>query len=271
MRADLHMHSVYSDGKLKVNELIEYASTKNVNYIALTDHDSPRGINEALEEVKKYGITLIRGIEFSSNLNGDPVHILGYFNGQVPKEITDYSDRLFDRRRKRAVVMCNKIMELYDLKIDINRLLDTPGMITRGNISREILKSNPNVTSEMLFDKYLATSSPAYIPSTDLRPRDIVEMVKRNNGLVVIAHPTLYKKETIEEVFSYDIDGIEAIYPRYQTYDKEWFIKYAKEHNLLITAGSDFHNFNETKHGDIGSVYIDGENLDKFLGALSKK
>ena len=95
-------------------------------------------------------------------------------------------------------------------------------------------------------------------------------MLKKLNAIVVLAHPVLIKNSSIDEMLSFDFDGIEAIYPQNTKKQKAFLKAKAREYNMLITAGSDFHGItaSDTSHGTIGSVSLRGSELEAFVNAL---
>ena len=101
LRADLHMHSVYSDGTLTIKKLLDYAKSKRLDIIAITDHDSTMGVEEAIAYGKEINIKVIAGIELSTAHNDESVHVLGYFNGEIPEEVKEFSRKQHEFRRER--------------------------------------------------------------------------------------------------------------------------------------------------------------------------
>ncbi len=254
MKADLHMHSVYSDGTNTVEELVLRAKEKQLTHIALTDHDSVAGVEEFCNLCKKNNITAIKGIELSTYHNQESVHILGYFLGEIPEYIIEYSKDQFASRHKRAKQYCENLEKIYGLKMDYNKIKDTKGMITRGNLSYLLMQDN-EVTEEEC-RKFLDKDSPAYIEAAKLCTKDGIELLKKCNSIVVLAHPTLLKKTNISEIVDLGIDGIEGYYPLNKENQHQEYIDIAKENNLMITAGSDYHGKIDKSHKDMGTVYL---------------
>lgn len=260
MKADLHMHSVHSDGTKTVEELVLRASSKGLTHIALTDHDSVTGVNEFIELCKKHNIVGVKGLELSTYHNDESIHILGYFLDDIPKCIVEYSKEQFISRHQRAKQYCKNLEELYNLKMDYNEIKDIKGMITRGNLSYLMLKNN-NVTEEQS-KEYLSKESKAYIEAAKLKTKDGIKMIKDNGGIAVVAHPTLLKRTNIEDVINLGLDGIEGYYPLNKEDEHLKYIELAKKYNLMITAGSDYHGKIDKTHLDMGTVFLT-ENLFK--------
>ena len=121
LRADLHMHSVYSDGTLTIKKLLDYAKSKRLDIIAITDHDSTEGVSEAIEYGKEINIKVIPGIELSTEHNGESVHVLGYFPNEIPQAIKDFSKEQHKFRRERIYNMAKNMETLYGFKINYER------------------------------------------------------------------------------------------------------------------------------------------------------
>ena len=257
MRIDLHNHTVHSDGKYTSKELIERAVRNKVDIFALTDHDSVFGDDEIEKIAKDYPVKVIKGLELSTNHKGQSVHIVCLFKKNIiPEGMMKFSIEYKEKRKQRAILMMNKIHDIYGLKIDLDELLKSE-VITRANMMRNIAKCN-NLSIEEA-RKYIANDSKAYIPSTKLSVADGVRLARKNNCVVIFAHPCLVKEEYLDEILACGFDGLEAKYPSPKN-DYEKMKKYAEKYHLFISAGSDCHGEGEGvvgDHGDIGTCTLD--------------
>lgn len=263
MRGEFHIHTKYSDGVLTVDEILEYVKGK-VDYISITDHDILDGSIEAFNKSRDYGINCIVGVEISSFYQGDTVHILGYFKDcnqldNLKKELTN----IREQRVKRLYLMKEKLKENFNIDLDITNLLKV-STITRGSISREIVRQHKEYTIEYLFEEVIGNGCPAYIPSTKIDTQKAIDLIHQAKGVAVLAHPTLLRSCEPIDIVQMGIDGIEAIYPRNKENEEEIFRKLAKENNLFITAGSDFHYFGDKSHADLLTHFIYDEELEIF-------
>ncbi len=262
MKADLHMHSVYSDGKNTVEELVLRAKEKGLTHIALTDHDSVSGVNEFIELCKKNGIIGIRGLELSTYFNNESIHILGYFENEIPQSIIDYSKEQFIARHNRAKRYCENLEKIYNVKMDYNKIKNIKGMITRANLSYLMLEDN-DVTEDDT-RKYLDKDSPAYIEAAKLTTEEGIKMIKDGGGIAIIAHPTLLKKTNLEDIINLGLDGIEGYYPLNKENQHLEYIKLAEKYNLMVTAGSDYHGKIDKSHLDMGTVYLEKKLFKRY-------
>lgn len=270
MRGDFHIHTTYSDGTFSVEEVLQEAS-KSLDYLSITDHDNLEGSLKALEICQKYNLEVVIGVEVSTYSKDESVHILAYFNSV--NDALKVKNKL-DVQRNMRIQRCLKIKDLllkyFKIDLDVTELLKISS-ITRGSIAREIIRQGFNYTKEEIFSTLIGDNCPAYLPSTKFPTIDAINMLKEANATIILAHPVLLKKNDYKDIVKLGVDGIEAIYPANTVKDTKKFKKYAKAHNLLITAGSDFHSFNDYMHGNIGSVHLQDEDLEKFINKIKNK
>lgn len=267
MKVDLHNHSTYSDGIYTVSELISIAKEKGADVIALTDHDSVYGVDEAMSIGIQKGIKVIPGIELSTIHNGESVHIIGLFkNNYVPNDMYKFSDEMKKIRLKRCIDMMNKIADIYHLNINLDDLLNRD-VITRGNMFQSLIKSNPLVSKDDI-NFYLSHKSKAYIEVAHFNTKEGIKFLKKNNCITIYAHPCLNSRKTNLEVLKMKVDGIEYKYPKNKGDDEEFFLSLAKKHNLLLSAGSDFHG--DINHSDMLTSTIDYKDYIKILERLGE-
>lgn len=261
---DFHMHTVHSDGVNTVSEVLKFAREANLDYVSITDHDTLDGSIEAstyeLDDLK-----VIYGIEMSSYMNDESIHVLGFFNNiDDTYELRNFLDGQIKKRVERALKIRDLLKEHFNITISEQLLLSVKS-ITRGHIARCIKLAGYNYTKEDIFKHMLGDGCPAYIPSTKLSTRQAINILKKAGATVILAHPVLIKKNDLEQIISYGVDGLEAIYPLNKESDTARLIGLARKYNLIITAGSDFHSYNDYKHGNVGAVRLCGDDLNKFL------
>ena len=258
-KADLHSHSTYSDGRLSVKELLDRAKGRGLNVLGLTDHDSTFGVNEAFEYGKEIGLYVLKGLELSTLEGHDNCHLVCYFkNNIVPEGIMKFSQDIIDKRNKRAVEMMNKIHDIYGLNIDLDDLFKGT-VITRGNMYKSLVKSNPDKDLDLI-SFVVSNDSKAYIPASKMSAKDGIEMLRKYDSIIILAHPTLMDYENVKKVVKMGIDGIEARYPKNKENEEEKFRQLAKENNLFISAGSDFHG--DTKHAELATSTLEKSEFD---------
>lgn len=269
---DLHTHSTASDGTTSPAEVVQRAKAANVKYLALTDHDTVSGIEEALKTAKDLDIAFIPGIELSTYYNKESVHVLGFFKGDgyKDKDLNDFLKSIKTKRIERAKKIVENLAKFHDIHITLESIMKNgKDTIARPHIAKAIMDAGYNYDKEYIFEHFIGNDCPAYIPSVQIDTKEGVELLKKHGAVVVLAHPVLLKKSSFQEVLALGFDGLEGIYPLNTTEDTAQFLSYAKEHNLITSCGSDSHGGeDDNKHGSLGSMEMNEEWLTKFLAKL---
>ena len=256
MRAiDLHTHSTYSDGTFSVKELIDRAHEKELAAIALTDHDTVDGIDEAIEyAAEKYpDLEVIPGIEFSTENEGKEVHVVGLYIDYHDKEFIDGLSAFIDSRTGRNIKMCKKLSEEAGIPISYEVLTEEyPGtVITRAHFAKFMVENGYVNSRNEVFDRYIGDHAPYYVEREKISPEDAINSILKAKGVPILAHPILYRlsDERLEALVSKLKDaglvGIEAIYSTYELRDERQIKELAKKYDLLVSGGSDFHGANK--------------------------
>ena len=268
--AVFHCHTTASDGRFYPSQVVEMAKNKNVELLSITDHDTTEGISEALNKANEISLNFIPGIELSCNHNGESIHILGYFKGNDYKDETliKFLNNLKRNRETRASSIVKNLDKYFNIKINVDDVLKIGnGVIARPHIAQAIVNAGYPFDFQHIFDKFIGNDSPAYVPNKHISIPEGIELLKKYNCIVILAHPKLIKKTPIKNILNYDFHGIEALY--YQNFKRETdeFISLAKSRDMIITCGSDFHGSSkdDTKHGSIGDMFLSEEDFKKFM------
>ncbi|MBU3127634.1 PHP domain-containing protein [Clostridium tagluense] len=274
-KGDFHLHTNASDGKLSPKELIYTASTRGLDIIAITDHDTTLNVEEGIREGARENIRVVPAIELSTIHNKESIHILGYFKDDSYKNgvFQNYLKEMEIYRVLRAEKIVENLNTFFKIKLDYQKILDdAKGVIARPHIAKAIMNAGYKYDWKYIFDNLLSNDSPAYVQTKKISTADGISMLKKVNALVVLAHPVLIKKSSIDEMMCFDFDGIEAVYPINTKKQKAFLKAKAREYNKFITAGSDFHGIttSDTSHGVIGSVFLSHNELAAFVNELDK-
>lgn len=249
---DLHVHSNHSDGTYSVKELIAYGKEKGLKAIALTDHDTVSGVEEALYEGGKQDVIVIPGIEISCGNGNSEIHMLGLNIDHKSAVFNEFIISCKESREQRNRRMADKLCEL-GMEVDYDELLTRyqSSTITRAHFARYLHEAGYVKSKNEAFDRFLGDGKPAYLTRERITPKDAIDMIKKAGGHPVLAHPLLYKmgKDRLESLVDYlkgmGLEGIEALYSLNTKSDDERLMKMAKNHGLFITGGSDFHGSNK--------------------------
>ena len=275
--ADLHTHTVNSDGTYTVEELVKKAAEKGLKILAITDHDTVDGLRdeEKIKEYeKKYGIEIIKGIEMSCNLNGKDVHILGYFLNLEDKNFLKELDRIAEIRNERNEKIIKKLADL-NLPVTMEELKEIVqgNVISKAHFAEIMLKKGYVSCKTDAFKNYLGKTGAAFVEKRDYKPADAVDILVKNGAFVSLAHPKLITENLqeveriITDLIKHGLRGLEVNYYSFSKKDKEIYRKLAEKYNLIITGGSDFHGGNrvEVSLGETGLSCEEYENLKKSL------
>ncbi len=254
---DLHLHSTASDGKYTPSQLVQLALRKKLRAIALTDHDTTDGIEEALSAAQQTGLTVIPGVEISTNVSGDlELHILGY---HVDHRHAPLQKRLQELRESR-LVRAREILRLLakaGLPLPWERVLAMAGhgSIGRPHIAQAMVEANYVNSVENAFRLYIGRGGPAYVERYKLAPQDAIELIRQAGGLSVLAHPSQVT-EYIPSLVQAGLVGLEVYYNGYEEAEKQSLAKLAGKHGLIATGGSDFHGPGITSATELGQVDV---------------
>lgn len=244
MRYDLHVHTNHSDGMFSPKRVVELANELGLNGIAITDHDTITGIEEAIEHSQNYdGFKVIPGIEFSCVYKNEEVHILGYFIDYRNPEIISITEKLKTARINRGIGIIEKLNNLgLKITIDEVRAISGEDYIGRPHIARVLIANGYFSNIQEVFDKYLNRGKPAYVERYRMTIEDTITLIRNSGGIAILAHPGLLKsKNIIDHCISLGIDGLEYIHSKHGKSDMKQFLKIANKNSLIATGGSDCH------------------------------
>jgi len=246
---DLHSHSTASDGALSPTELVQRAHQHGVTSLALTDHDTTAGLNEAWLSAAATGIKLIAGIELSTNWQDKCFHIVGLGIDPTYAPLAEATHNLQSTRLERA--------EKIALKLEKKRIPGAleavknaagDGMITRTHFADFLLSQNHVSTQQEAFDRYLAKGKSAYVSTAWAELEVAVKWITGSGGIAVVAHPLRYKlsanwmKRLLTAFKDAGGQGIEVITSRINADEIRLVMDYATRFELAGSMGSDFHN-----------------------------
>ena len=272
---DLHTHSTKSDGTFSPEELIRYAQAKGLSAIALTDHDTADGIEEALKTAQilreeaqvPSGSSspavpdVIPGVELSTQYRGRDIHVVGLFidwrNSGFITKLREFADARIYRNQK----MCRLLTE-GGYPVNYKELLsffpDT--VITRAHFAQYMLEKGFISSIDEAFRKLIGDDCPFFVPREKISPQDGVRFLLEYGAVPVLAHPLQYKMsddqlcELLTSLCGYGLSGIEVYYSGYKPADTAYLSRLAEKFGLLPSGGSDFHG-SRKKGLDLGTGY----------------
>ncbi|MDQ0269734.1 PHP domain-containing protein [Cytobacillus purgationiresistens] len=249
---DLHLHTTASDGTLTPTEIVEKAASKGLKVIAITDHDTLDGLEEAITKGQEYDLTVLSGIELTTKYAGENIDILGYNVTQSP-QLQEVLDKIQEHRRNRAKYIIRKfcLIGLYLTEEDVLKH-SSGGVIARPHIAKAVVEKGYASSQQEVFDKYLGDGKPCDVDKFVLTPEDAIELIHQSGGQAVLAHPVLiHNDHLVRKLMKLPFDGIEVWHRKHGKKDVKRYKRMAKEFGKIMTGGSDFHY--EGHHiGDFG-------------------
>jgi predicted metal-dependent phosphoesterase TrpH len=264
-RIDLHIHSTASDGVLTPTHVVQLALAKGLQVISLTDHDTTEGIEEALHAAEGTGLTVIPGVEISTNVPGaHELHILGYCLDLKHPGLQRHLERLGASRETRARKTLARLAQAgYPLSWEHLIELSGGGVIGRPHIAQALVDAHHVDSIEDAFRQHLGRDAPAYVERFRLSPPEAIQMIQEAGGLAVLAHPSRVI-EHIPGLVREGLAGLEAYYPTYPPAEQRFLVSLAHKHGLIATGGSDFHGKGITNADDLGIVDVPWSVVDQL-------
>lgn len=252
---DLHLHSTASDGILAPAEVVAAARAVGLSTIALTDHDTVAGVEEAVRAGKSLGVRVIRGVELSAHeeASGKEVHVLGLHLSQLDpleRELTE----LRGKRTERARLIVEKLNQI-GVAIDLDSVLREAagGAVGRPHIARALIASGAVADQREAFDRFLGNGRPAFIPKARFLIQDAIRIIHDAGGLAIWAHPAhTARRERVEQLAALGLDGLEVRHPSHSPEVSAGLEALCDFLGLVPSGGSDW-------HGPVGERTLGGQ------------
>ena len=251
MYVDLHTHSNHSDGTDSPAEVISKAKHAGLSAVALTDHDTTSGLDEFIKSGLLHGIETVPGIEICTKMLDIEVHLLGYFidheNEIMKSFLVKQTVSRLDKNRKTF-----ERLQALGFDVDLTDFTESRGIITRGSIAAVMCRKGFAENREEVFAKYLGEGKPAFVDRERVPVEEAVRLILACGGIPVMAHPYMYDvddgdfEREIAVLANAGLCGIEVLYPKQYSAERETFFRgLAAKNSLLITGGSDYHGGNK--------------------------
>lgn len=261
--ADLHVHTIYSDGSDTPTSVIELALGAGLSCVSVTDHDTLQGLPEASVAAEKAGIELIPGIEFSASCQGREVHMLGFL---VEASHDAFQKTLTEQRARRTTRIHEMVERLQQVGAHITAeqvfAHAGEGAVGRPHVAEALVQGGYVKTRKEAFNRFIGADGPAYIPGSPMAPKRAIEAIRGAGGIPVLAHPVYLEDDTLIDQFVKDgLVGIEVYHGGHTPEVVARYEQLADRLSLLKTGGSDYHG--AAKEGTpIGSTTIPTELVD---------
>jgi predicted metal-dependent phosphoesterase TrpH len=246
---DLHVHSVFSDGTFTPRQMVELALERGLTTVALTDHDTVNGLDEALSAGDELGVGIVPGIELSTIYEGNGVHVLCYFMDPENPDLAAELQRLREDRYTRGERMVARLQELgYPISFERVREIAEGGNIIRPHVAQALVEAGVVPTLKEAFsDELIGSGGSAYVEKHALHPLDALGLIHAAGGACVLAHPGTFRETKpvpatlIDELAAAGLDGIEASHPEHTPEVEAEYVQTALRLGLIWTGSSDCH------------------------------
>lgn len=274
-KADLHLHTLDSDGTDTIDERKEQAYENSLDAIAITDHDTISDELEARSVVADNGVEVITGAEIKCEVDDIGIEILGYFIDPHDEEIHRMLDRLDNFRRARMEEIVYRLDGDLNTDISYQDVEDNAdGPIGRPHLADALVQKGVVETQNQAFEEFIGEDSSYYVETEKLDAKEVITRIHANGGVTSLAHPgrDLDRENAhriIDELVDNGLDALEVPYTYQDKRDKGYDINFgvaharelAEEHDLLITGGSDCHGSQSDKY-NIGKIALRYEHVE---------
>jgi 3',5'-nucleoside bisphosphate phosphatase len=279
MRIDLHTHSLVSDGTDTPAELVRKAHAVGLDVVALTDHDTFDGLDEAAAEGERLGIRVVRGMELSCSRRGNSVHVLAYGGDPTSPGLAAEMARVRDGRLGRLAGVLAKLAELGVpvSEAEVMAQVGESPSVGRPHIADALIKAGHVRDRQEAFDRFLADGGPAHVHRYTIEVERGIDLVHEAGGLAVIAHPWGRGREfvlpssALESLFhDQGLDGIEVDHQDHDSETRQRLRTLADGLGLLATGASDYHGIGKLDH-DLGCNTTDPEVFNEMQRRLGSR
>lgn len=273
-KIELHVHTTASDGAYNPGKIVELAWEKGVRILAITDHDTTSGWEEAAGKTLQYPVMLIPGIELSTVHEDHEIHILGYYIDPDSDKLQNVLNLLTDARQNRACKIVEKLNKHgIDIAFEDVRKKGSPGgSLGRPHVALALIEQGLVNTVEEAFEKFLNPDRPGYVPRYKLAPYEAIALIKKAKGIPVLAHPGIdCPVELLPSFIEAGLLGIEVFHPQHTQEMEKEFLRLACERNLIVTGGSDFHGHEQDEWRYFGEMPVPAQSIEFFKSWLLRK
>lgn len=249
---DLHTHTTASDGTDTPAILVKKALEANLSAIAITDHDTVSGVEEAMLAANGTSLCIVPGIELSCQYKQKEIHMLGYFIDIHNEDFLAKLEQLKQARTMRNEEMLQKLSE-FGMPLTMEQVQGTnPNtIITRAHFARALEEAHYVKTKEEAFQKYIGDGCPCYVKKPEFTPKDAIHTIQNAGGVAVLAHPLLYKLSYLEldkllsDLKQCGLIGVEVYHSSHNSSNSGKLRELIRPYELLPTGGSDYHGTNK--------------------------
>jgi 3',5'-nucleoside bisphosphate phosphatase len=274
--ADLHTHTLASDGSLTPEALVARAAERGVRTLSVTDHDTMASVRAAIVAAIATDMRVVPGVELSVRVPVGTMHLLGYFHEPEPPAVIARLADLREGRLRRAERIVARLVAL-GAPVEMERVrARAAGAVGRPHIADELVAAGHVPTRQAAFERFLADGGPAWVPTEGLGPRDAIDLVREAGGAPALAHPASLRMNPeqlsafVQRLAGHGLAGIEVHRPEHGPERRRELRRIAQRFGLVATGGSDFHHpggLNDL--GDTGTPPLPADAADRLLATCA--
>ncbi len=272
MFADLHLHTLYSDGTWPPEELAARAAAAGLGAVALTDHDTVEGCREMAAASRARGLEFLAGTELTAEHEGREIHLLGYCMNPEDPTLLAAMRQFQAARQERIRRMVARLNEL-GLPLTADTVFElancrSPG---RPHVARALVQAGLCDSMDEAFERFLKQDRPAWAPKFRISTTEAIRLIHQAGGVAVMAHPGLTRAdEAILPMAAAGLDGLECFHTKHTPATSRHYLQLAEERSLLVTGGSDCHGLNKGKPL-VGSVRVPRERVEAVKARAAER
>jgi predicted metal-dependent phosphoesterase TrpH len=271
-RADLHTHTIHSDGALSPVELVAKAKRVGLSAISITDHDTVNALDDVASFSDDRSIEIIPGVELSTNYNDSEIHILGYFVNVRNRHLLESLTVFREERLKRVERIVDKLNRM-NIPLTVESVLANAGSgaVGRPHVANALVNGGHASSYQQAFNKYIGEGRPAYEKKSVVSPEETIRLIADAGGLSFLAHPgRSIDESTLTHLIKSGLDGIEVVHPSHTPELAKYYRGIVSQYYLLESGGSDFHGGLKNDDQQFGQVNIPLSTVDAMRHRLSR-
>lgn len=273
---DLHLHTTASDGQLAPAELVRRAASAAITVMSVTDHDTVVGLPDVRHFAIGAGIEFVDGIEITAVEGERDVHMLGYFIDPQYVGLGEFLDAQRAIRVERVKEICAKLAQL-GVPVPVESVLAMRAQragssVGRPLIARALVQAGHVSSMHEAFDRFLAAGQPAFVPRVGSSPERVLEIIHSAGGLGSMAHPGVTRRpQVLAALVDAGLDAVEVYHSDHPPEVQHELEEFVKDHQLLMTGGSDFHGDGDERQRPLGGVTLPRPEFDKLRAAAAAR
>ena len=272
MVADLHLHTIFSDGTYSPEELAAHGRRLDLAAMSLTDHDTVEGCARMAAACRMEGIEFISGTELTAELNGTEAHLLGYGIDLDNQKLLSEISRFQAVRQNRIHEMVARLNRLnVPLQAEAVFALANCRSPGRPHVARALVKAGLCGSLDEAFERFLKINRPAWVPKCKVSALEALALIHQAGGVAVMAHPGLNRTDgIIPEMVEAGLDGIECFHTKHAAATSNHYLQLADKYHLLVTGGSDCHGLNKGRPL-VGTIRLPYQHVEKLKEKITER